>query len=419
MRCVYLRQCLGLSICLYILPVGTISRAFSGKFSPELRHSKYADKDLDPFSFFAKLDFTDEIVGQSLENLLGKNIDYRMSLIADYPSLGKENPVRPGEIYITKENEIAKYTLGFQTISWGESFGINPVNIINPNTPENFFETSIERQKESAPLLNIKFIFENFDLTILAGSSPGLKANTESTSLGLNSAEAEEYGVEFRALDYKGYEPILAVRGGYLFGFGLDVSTFFALHGNRNLVFQPVVLEDRIVFEQVSNENKSVGGSFSQPIGNFIVRGDYIDTHTLPSNELNVGEFTNKTLSLGLDTTVNFSQATLTLAAQYIEMNSFFEDTALSVLNQLAGLQFIGDFYSMDLMLEVLYMSDITERNFSIYDFKATYQINGSNQIGAYYSLVEAQELQPDTDVISMYFMGNRDLFRLSYTFLF
>lgn len=238
---------------------------------------------------------------------------------ADAPSVDGEDHVTFREIKVSRSVESVRYSLGWQTVTWGETLGL-PI----------------------ADLVNVR----RYDLSLLAGD----KWLKEPNWLGqvfiyYGSATFELIAIpmasEQKHPDYFGSLPILEAprprwftdaEGGfrlaYLTDFGLDTSLFFLTHMSRAPVYlwssiDPAGLQ--LVLEPRWQRVFSVGLSSSIAGESFVIREDlvchFLNPYTL---EGNVVDTTQVRGVIGLD--YSFADGLLLAAEANMEMMLFDDD---------------------------------------------------------------------------------------------
>ena len=394
-----------------LLFLNEVSFGYSLRVEVDLMRTRF-EEDADFFGIWAMAD------GSHLLEDLSKNWVYQASLVASYKeSLGSQ--VRPNNLYAKYDSDYFVFVGGYQIISWGESFGINPVDIINPNIADNFFENDSLKSKESAPLINFKVILGNFDLSLIGGVTLTQKVNDSENNLGLNTKKLNGSNVFLEGLSERDTEPLLAARFGGLLSFGLDFTLFAAVHGNRTPKFSYKPSLEEVRFEQITNRNQTVGATYSYPAGKGVIRGEGIFTNTDNNLNYRAGESGVHTLTAGYDQTSTIGDITVLMGLQGLITRT--EDISNKVVSysKLYGIQSVVDSFKYDSGFSLIYLSDIERENTFYLDSSVYYNVNDSNKLMLTYNLVETDEASSFSNDFFSYIVGERDLFRLTYAYYF
>lgn len=391
-----------------LLPLGANAVALEGRGEVEFNGTS-AETDTDAITLFLLLD------GSVYLESLSENWKYKASIAALYDETNGAQ-LRPGEINAQIQTDKFIFTAGYQTISWGENFGLNPVDIINPNVPNNFFEDNADKSKESSPLLNLKVISGNFDINVLGGATLSQKVNDSSTNLGLNTETTAASKIFFEGLGERDTELLMAAKIGVLISNWADVSVFGAVHGNRTPRFSARAGTDGTSFEQMNNQNHSSGLSFSLPVYDGVLRGDSILTSTDKNPTYFAGETETYSFSVGYDYAKTISNVMLTLGVQSMYSQTEDFDSGEITYSRPSGLQGVIDLYDYGSKVTVIYLKDYSRIDTYLMKLGYSYVFKEDNKVSLSYNKVStSSESSLSSDFFS-FVVGERDLITLNYT---
>ncbi|MEK6705635.1 MAG: hypothetical protein AABZ06_07590 [Bdellovibrionota bacterium] len=193
--------------------------------------------------------------------------------------------------------------IGFMHVAWGETFGFNIVDLINPRDYSDplFLESIWVKLPVFA--LNMKYI--SGSLTIQGIVIPVPRHNIlPETDL---PVDLRDFNIE----DI-GHDSEVGAKINYLFDSGLDLGFIYFYHWNRNIVLE--LKQDRRL-NLIEDRIHSLGVTASHLAGNYVFRADSI-MHIDQPAQVGFGfqHGTNWQTILGADTT---SETQWTLGAQY------------------------------------------------------------------------------------------------------
>lgn len=174
--------------------------------------------------------------------------------------------IRPDSLFIEFQRNFFRATMGMQQITWGESFGLPIVDVVNPVDLSEPIGSESQDYKISVPLSSVELIGGNFYLqgiyVPLARRSP-----VPDSVNGIRVVDFAPYKFG-RDSEYGG-------RVGYLFPFGLDLKALYYRHNTRLPRFELDLAspsDPRLVLVE-TNQN-SYGLSISQSLEEFVIRAD-------------------------------------------------------------------------------------------------------------------------------------------------
>ncbi len=179
---------------------------------------------------------------------------------------------------IKKYNERTKWTLGWQEIAWGETFGVYVLDIVNPRDLRDPLFTDIGWNRLSVPAVNYSGEAENLSWQLVwvplsrSPIYPDLNSDFNPYKERFKNAEVREAEEHSSVADseYGG-------RINYLTTSGLDMGVYYYNHWPRNLVYEIITYFPKLVIRPVQNNKvNSYGLSFSYPLEDWVLRGDLL-----------------------------------------------------------------------------------------------------------------------------------------------
>lgn len=190
----------------------------------------------------------------------------RLDTVEDFSS-GEFYDVRIETLYGEWQRGLFRTTLGMQTFTWGETFGVPITDVVNPIDFTQPFSSDLNAAKMSVAAASLELITGNFYLQALGTPFPR-RSPLPSEIEGIEVVQPgdHEWGQTF---EYGG-------RIGYLFDLGLDVKVFYYAHFSRTprfeLRFPSAETGPRLV--HVESEMETVGLSASQAFDQIVLRFD-------------------------------------------------------------------------------------------------------------------------------------------------
>lgn len=226
-----------------------------------------------------------------------------------------------GDNYIKYKSSSWVLQTGYQDVGWGEAFGFNYADIVNPKDLRETFYTDYADSKLPLFLVNFKYFFENGSMQLIYSPEPRFSRSLPvdlftrgvlpQTNIKTNLEESPDF---FKQNEY----------GGKLSSsfWGIDASIFYFSYIDRDAsyILKSATLTN-VELDETHSRVKSAGFSVASTIyDNFVFRTDFIHTQDKKINSvsgfslLNTPvDMTNIVASLDTPTYNNFS-AVLVLA---------------------------------------------------------------------------------------------------------
>jgi len=227
-------------------------------------------------------------------------------------------------------------TIGYQTLSWGQSFAVGVADLTNPKDLRDPMNTNTAWTNLSVPMLNTEYLFSGGSLQVFWTPFP--RANKyarnahESDFLQSSSVELRQPA----SLDQSFAASEFGARLNKVFSTGLELSVFALRHWNRNPFYQLQMVGSSLGLQPIAYLQNSYGLDFSYDLNSWIegtvIRGDVV----LHSNFNQVSQdFSTYTRLPSLDFAVGPDWTTddgLQIAAQVIgHLAGNFHDNLVSL----------------------------------------------------------------------------------------
>ncbi len=293
-----------MKIFLTALLIITSSRSYAAKYtlggSTETKILKYSnDFDKSPgyksqFLFEQKADISKSIKGL---NQIKANAS---SLLNDFKgSINNENDksfeVYPGENYLSLQNPNWIFQVGYQNIIWGEAFGFDYANIINPGDNRITLYDSVQNKKIPIPLLNFKYFFSSSSLQFIYSPRPYFSKNLPLDILLGNSLSLSNATLK------KDIQPAFFEENEYAFKLSttinsFDFSLFYFNHISRNPFYQILQLSPTgITLTEKHQRMTTYGFSGAVSFDDLIIRSDIVYNQDVQINYIAQGFLSNYT----------------------------------------------------------------------------------------------------------------------------
>jgi hypothetical protein len=142
----------------------------------------------------------------------------------DFRDSGEPYSLRAESLYVELQRSALRLAVGMQQVTWGETFGLPVVDIVNPIDVTEPFSSDYNANKMAVPLVSAEVIAGSFYiqglLNPLARRSP---LPDQIQGVPVKEMPDNSLGQD---MEYGG-------RIGYLFGFGLDAKALYYRHYNR------------------------------------------------------------------------------------------------------------------------------------------------------------------------------------------
>ncbi len=198
--------------------------------------------------------------------------DYKLSILGRKETVKTNRRERKDwrfdELWLGKTLESSRIIIGLQKITWGETFGIPIVDIVNHQDNNEHPLNSFEDNKLASWMINYQMVTHSWNLQLIASPWNQQKiAQTEGDSLLIDKSSDHDYRNIF---EFGG-------RIGYLLENGLDIKAFYYHHENHFPVFEPTLNSQFFpVLHQVQKEEDSLGVSQSLAFDASVLRWDLI-----------------------------------------------------------------------------------------------------------------------------------------------
>jgi hypothetical protein len=177
--------------------------------------------------------------------------------------------------------------VGWQQIAWGETFGSQVLDVVNPRDLSDPFRRDLSWIRRSIPAVNTQFFLGKASLQGVYVPWPESPRLAPKGSIFDPLRGTLPPGVEVAPYD----KPPLGggAEGGarlsYLFDFGLDVALLHYSSGQRMPVYDMEIRDMRPVLVPVDTRVALSGLSYSYSRGSLVIRGDhaFIDGQAVPS----------------------------------------------------------------------------------------------------------------------------------------
>jgi hypothetical protein len=273
--------------------------------------------------------------------------------------------------YVSLDTDSNRLRLGFQSLSWGETFGFFIADLPNPRDLSDPLLLEIGHVKKPVFMLQEQWFYDGG--AIQAFFTP--------------IARHTDFFVELPRGEFKrvGADSEYGLKANHLFGFGLDASAFVLRHKERSFMLDP---------KSIWSAGVSATQSFGQ---DWIVRTDQVISDEWQSTEGWRGV-------LGIDWTAT-QNLTLSLQGQRDPLNS-----GGSLRMMLRGFEGILEGWEF----EAFWFQGL-ENNETWVQPKLSYHSSGGCSISARYDWIEASALQPG--LLSTLAPEDRALIWLTYGF--
>jgi hypothetical protein len=190
---------------------------------------------------------------------------------------GENYDFRIETLYAEWQKGLFRTTLGMQTFTWGETFGVPITDVINPIDYTQPFSSEVGAAKMSIAAASVEMIAGGFYLQALGTPFPRRSPLPKQVEdIEVIDPEEHDWGQTF---EYGG-------RAGYLFGMGLDLKVFYYSHFSRTPRFELRVPSptSRPLLVPIEAEVETIGLSASQAFESVVFRFDgvYENGYLLP-----------------------------------------------------------------------------------------------------------------------------------------
>lgn len=209
------------------------------------------------------------------------------------------------------------FGLGFQEVSWGETFGFFILDLVNPRDLSDPLFNEIGFIRKPVFMANYQYYWDSTSLQLLFIPIP------EKNDLPIKNSAFDVIPAPFKSLplidpvrfrfDHSLRYAECGGRLGTLFDCGLDLNLYYLWHWNRSIVFESHSKPGFPVLELHRRRIHSIGVSASQAFEDIVLRGDSVIHIGTPLTQGQFGRLRHGTLwktILGLDYTPDASWST-------------------------------------------------------------------------------------------------------------
>jgi len=193
-----------------------------------------------------------------------------------------------GDNYLKIKSDSWVLQTGYQDVAWGEAFGFNYADIINPKDLKETFYSDYSESRLPLFMVNFKYFFENGSLQLIYSPEPRFskalpvdlftRGILPQTNIIAHREETPDF---FKQHEY----------GGKLSTsfWGLDASLFYFSYLDRDPVYTlKSATPSSVVLQEIHERNKSLGISLASTLyDNFVLRSDVVHTKDKRVNSVN------------------------------------------------------------------------------------------------------------------------------------
>lgn len=243
-----------------------------------------------------KSEFYSFVLGLSVKEDLGKSrvtFDFRPGVQKelDADQAGYELGTRTfwDRLALDWKGQRHRFSLGMQKITWGETFGFNIIDIVNPSDFTMHPLDDPSESKIATDILIYQYIRKSWDLQLLFIPYPIAPILPETIG-GFPVATDHRLDPDNSAKVFEDGE--VGTRLTTVFDDGLSASLFVFDHWNRVPAAELVQLDDgSLAIEPIYRRVFSVGASFSYGGEQTVFRGDTIFNQGLPITDQSIGRW--------------------------------------------------------------------------------------------------------------------------------
>jgi hypothetical protein len=169
------------------------------------------------------------------------SFQYQLEIV-DRGLIGAVERPELGETFAALSKGGATYSMGLQRVSWGETFGISVLDVVNPVDYSNPLASSAKETQLPSPILSLVYQADPFTLQGIV--APCVRDSVAPSADSRFSPLAQITSVQLNVQNERGQfatcEPRNSEGGGrlsWLGDSGLDLSAIYYTHQNRNLVY--------------------------------------------------------------------------------------------------------------------------------------------------------------------------------------
>lgn len=220
----------------------------------------------------------------------------RLSYTSLYNDISRTNPTDKkdtrdlylGDNYLKIKSDSWVMQTGYQDVAWGEAFGFNYADIVNPKDLKETFYSDYSESRLPLFMMNFKYFFENGSIQFIYSPEPRFskalpvdlftRGILPQTNITTNIEESPDF---FKKHEYGG-----KLSTSFL---GLDASVFYFSYLDRDPVYNLTsATPASITLQETHERNQSAGLSLASTLyDNFVVRSDVVYTQDKRINSVN------------------------------------------------------------------------------------------------------------------------------------
>ncbi len=237
------------------------------------------------FNLEQKAKFSEELIGV---NQLRSNAQSRESDIRNKVKAQKKSDFETylGENYIRYKNNWQISQVGFQEITWGEAFGQNYADIINPKDNRVTLYDDQNETKIPICLFNTKLFYTNGSVQLIYGAKPAFSKNLP-VDLFLNSIPQGEISIQKESAPGFFNESEYGLKFSHTFS-GLDLSFSYFDYLDRSPYYEiSSATANTLILTEKHTRINSKTFSLTKTFFDFVFRSDFILHESKKYNYLN------------------------------------------------------------------------------------------------------------------------------------
>ncbi len=178
----------------------------------------------------------------------------------------RENELALGALNVSWNKGHFNFVLGVQEVAWGETFGVQVTDLINPRDLRDAFFNEPSWIRQGVLALNAGYIWDKLSIQTIVTPVPRNNRYPYEIAT-VPVVEAPDFEVKNFGQDTEA-----GARLGYLFDMGLDTNLFYLTHFNRNPTFVSSTSNGRAVLEPLRERVHSVGAIISYALKEWVFR---------------------------------------------------------------------------------------------------------------------------------------------------
>ncbi len=344
--------------------------SYGGFFT--LKQQYLIDKDVEESATVGRFKFYEDT---KFSNSFSTKLEGRVEFLTT-PLIFQENEINLdrektfdlywGETYFRYKVSSVIFQLGFQEIVWGEAFGFNSADFINPKNFNYTLLTESDDARRPLPLAQVRFIGDSTTLQMIYGAKPSFHKTYPNGLIFKDIFTQNELKVKSDEIDWfdkhEGGGKVSSTIS------GVDLSVYGYSYLDRNPYYELIGFDSNYLelAERHSRIN-SYGLSVSTTLKDFVVRGDYIQHYGKKINyfdSLSLKEYSTAenaiTLSFDTPTYSGFSFFVVWSLSQL--GNEYLENSFRKKNQNVISLKTTKEFNS-EAKLHITFFSELIEKS--------------------------------------------------------